>query len=164
MIYKWIRPLMPSAVCVFLLFTSTGYSLAAESSTSVKAAIDPSKRSTPKELLALLGQLIKARDLEAILAIHEPTASLVEFGGRIARGKDEVRKSYVNFFKMQPDLKVNALQIIEVEGVAIILGDYTLKYLDSNDETINTSGKFGDIVRQQPDGSWLYLLDNPFAP
>jgi ketosteroid isomerase-like protein len=158
------RYLLPAAAALLLTMPATHHAWAESSSALARAAVDPSKRSSPKELLALLGKYIEARDVEAILAIHEPGASLVEFGGGISRGEEELRKSYGKFFQSKPQLKVNALQIVESGGVAIILGDYTLKFEDQNGEIMNSAGKFGDMVRQQPDGSWLYLLDNPFAP
>ena len=125
---------------------------------------NPSARSTPKELFALLGQYIDARDLDGILSIHEPNAGVVEWTGKVARGTAAIRQVYIDFFATQPILKTHVGQIIEADGVAIILGDYTLELLGRNGNTINTQGKFGDMVRQQPDGTWLYLLDNPYAP
>jgi ketosteroid isomerase-like protein len=126
--------------------------------------IAPEERGSPKELLALLGKFIAAHDVDSIMAIHEQEAALVEWGGKVARGYDEVRQVYVDFFETDPDLKVQALQIVDAGGVAIILGDYTLDYTNANGKIVSVDGKFGDIVRQQPDGSWLYLLDNPYAP
>ena len=125
---------------------------------------DPQQRATPNDLLRLLGKYIEARDLDGIISIHEPVAGLVEFGGGVSRGDKSLRESYRRFFTMQPKLTVNPLQIVDAGGVAIILGDYRLDYVDENGEAASTTGKFGDMVRQQPDGSWLYLLDNPFAP
>jgi ketosteroid isomerase-like protein len=158
------RYLVPAAAAIMLMMPVAHHASAESSTALARAVIDPQKRSSPKDLLTLLGKFIEARDVDAILAIHEPEAALVEFGGGISRGEDELRKSYARFFQSKPDLKVNALQIVESGGVAIILGDYTLKFEDQNGEVMNSKGKFGDMVRQQPDGSWLYLLDNPFAP
>lgn len=126
--------------------------------------IDASQRSTPANLLALLGRLIEARDVDAVMAIHEDDAGMVEWGGGVAYGDADIRQVYVDFFATEPDLKVQALQIVEAGGVAIILGDYTLDYTNANGRIVSVGGKFGDMVRQQPDGSWLYLLDNPYAP
>lgn len=122
-----------------------------------------SDRSTPKELLTLLGQYIDAGDLDAILSIHEAKAGIVEWSGNVAKNKQDIRKVYKDFFATNPDLNVNARQIIEIDDIAIILGDYTLDFT-YNSKLIKTHGKFGDIVRRQPDGKWLYLLDNPYAP
>lgn len=121
-------------------------------------------RSTPAALLATLGDYMRARDIDGVMSIHEPEAALVEWGGAVARTEEEIRQVYVDFFATDPVLDVNAMQIVDAGGVAIILGDYTLDYKNANGTVVSVEGKFGDIVRQQPDGNWLYLLDNPYAP
>lgn len=123
-----------------------------------------SERQTPAQLLVTLNKYISARDLDAVLALHDENAGLVEFGGEVSRGLDELRTSYAGFFDINPDLKVLPLQIVESDGLAIILGSYTLDYTNANGKVVSVEGKFGDMVRQQADGSWLYLLDNPYAP
>lgn len=154
-----------AAVAAMLVFSPLTPVAAMDTTASVDLpVIAASERGSPRELLALLGKFIAARDVDSIMAIHEPNAALVEWGGAIARGPEEIRQVYVDFFATEPDLKVQALQVIEADGVAIILGDYTLDYVNTNQKVVSVGGKFGDMVRQQPDGSWLYLLDNPYAP
>jgi ketosteroid isomerase-like protein len=155
------------ACAAYLLFTVTVASpipAKADMSAETLQLIDASQRSTPADLLALLGRLMEARDLDAIIAIHEDEAAMVKWGGGVARGEDAIRQVYVDFFATDPVLKVQALQIVEAGNTAIILGDYTMDYTNANGKIISVEGKFGDMVRQQRDGSWLYLLDNPFAP
>ncbi|MGH3897057.1 MAG: YybH family protein [Pseudonocardiaceae bacterium] len=118
---------------------------------------------TPAELLSLLNKNIRAGDLEAIVACHEPEAVLVQFEGE-ARGLEAIRAVYVQFLATQPTLTVNPIMIVEASGAAIILGDWTLDQTGPDGNPVHTSGKFGDIVRQQSDGTWLYLIDNPFRP
>lgn len=125
---------------------------------------DPALRTTPEALFALLGQYIEARDVDAILSIHDPEAGVVEFEDGVARGAVAIRDLYLEFFASAPVLNATPLQIIEAGGVAIILGDYTLDFKDENGVVQSVTGKFGDMVRQQRNGSWLYLLDNPYAP
>ncbi len=155
------------ACTAYLLFTiavASPITAKADMSAETLQLIDASQRSTPADLLALLGRLMESRDIDAIMAIHEDEAAMVEWGGGVARGEDAIRQVYVDFFATEPVLKVQALQIVEAGNTAIILGDYTMDYTNANGKIISVEGKFGDMVRQQPDGSWLYLLDNPFAP
>ncbi|MBD2255429.1 hypothetical protein H6G14_29910 [Nostoc parmelioides FACHB-3921] len=126
---------------------------------------DPALRRTPQELFGLLRQYIIARNIPAILSIHDREAGVVEFGGGVARGAEAIFDLYANFFASDPVLDARPLQIIEAGGVAIILGEYTLDFKDENGVAQRVTGKFADMVRQEPNGkSWLYLLDNPYAP
>lgn len=125
---------------------------------------DPALRQTPQALFELLRQYIIARDIPGILSIHDRDAGVVEFEGGVARGAEEIYDLYVDFFATDPVLNARPLQIVEAGGMAIILGDYTLDFKDENGNVQSVTGKFGDMVRQQGDDSWLYLLDNPYAP
>ena len=111
---KCSKTILSGVASALLMLSIAGTALAAGNADLKKLAADPGKRASPKELLALLGEFIVARDLDAIMAIHEPEAGLVEFGGKVARGDAEVRKSYLNFFKSDPVLNVSPLQVIEV--------------------------------------------------
>ena len=135
-----------------------------DSSVANRTLIEASERLTPSQLLKTLNKYIATGNVDAVLALHDEDAGLVEFGGGVSRGLDELRKSYAAFFATKPDLNVMPLQIIESDGMAIIMGTYTLNYTNANGKIVSVSGKFGDMVRRQPDGSWLYLLDNPYAP
>lgn len=121
---------------------------------------------TPAELLSLLNESINAGDLQAIVACYDPEAVFVlpEDQGGEARGREAIGAAYVQFLATKPTLTLNATVIVEARGVAIVLGDWTLEGTGPDANSASMSGKFRDIVRQQPDGTWLYLIDNPFQP
>lgn len=153
------------AILLFQFIFAMGHVAFADSSNRVTTiAENANLRKTPADLLALLGSYMEKRDIKGVMSIHETDAAMVEFGGGIARGLDDIRRVYVEFFESEPVLKVNARQIVEAAGIAIILGDYTLDYKNALGNTVSVEGKFGDMVRQQEDGTWLYVLDNPYAP
>ncbi|WBQ05190.1 YybH family protein [Kribbella sp. CA-293567] len=131
--------------------------------------------STPAKLLQLLGERIVAKDLAGIMALHEPTAAVVNWDGTISKGKPEIRAMYIDWFNSNPVLKVNPLQTLinggqpdgsgdRLNRTASIMGTYTLEQDLPDGTRVLYTGNFCDIVRQQPDGTWLYLQDNPYPP
>ena len=118
---------------------------------------------TPGELLSLLQECINTGDLQAIVACYEPEAVFVlpEDQGGEARGREAIGQAHVPFLAAKPTVTLNATVIVEASGVAIMLGDWTV---EEQGNLPSASGKFRDVVRQQPDGSWLYLIDNSFLP
>jgi ketosteroid isomerase-like protein len=130
---------------------------------------------TPAELLQLLGERIVAKDLAGILALHEPTAAVVNWDGTVSKGKPAIRAMYIDWFNSNPVLLVNPQQTLITGGqpngsgnllnrTASIMGDYTLEQDMPDGTRVLYRGNFCDIVRQQPDGTWLYLQDNPYPP
>ncbi|NSC25459.1 DUF4440 domain-containing protein [Streptomyces albus subsp. chlorinus] len=155
--------------------TANASSATSTSTAATAPATSNGKRTgaeSPAELLRLLGERIKAKDLDGIIALHEPDAAVVEYDGSIARGHKGIREMYVEWFKSDPVLTVNPRQTVEAGGkrgkirgrTASIMGDYTLEQNRPDGTRESFTGNFCDIVRQQPDGTWLYLQDNPYPP
>lgn len=130
---------------------------------------------TPEKLLALLGERIVAKDVEGIIALHEPEAAIVDWDGSVVRGHAAIRKFYLAWFESDPVLTVNPLQTVEAGGkrngngkirlrTASVMGDYHLEQDAADGTRESFTGNFCDIVQQQPDGSWLYINDNPYPP
>ncbi|MGA5867861.1 YybH family protein [Streptomyces cinereoruber] len=130
---------------------------------------------TPAELLTLLGERIKAKDVEGIIALHEPEAAIVDYDGSIVRGHAAIRAFYIEWFKLDPVLTVNPLQTVVAGGwrtwdgktrdrTASIMGDYSLTQNAADGTRETFTGAFCDTVKEQWDGSWLYIQDNPYPP
>jgi len=45
-----------------------------------------------------------------------------------------------------------------------MLGDWTVEGTSAEGNPAGAGGKFRDVVRRQPDGTWLYVIDNNFQP
>ncbi|MCX5077798.1 hypothetical protein OG321_35655 [Streptomyces sp. NBC_00424] len=130
---------------------------------------------TPAELLRLLGERIKAKDVNGIIALHEREAAIVNYDGSIIRGHKDIRAFYIEWFKSNPVLIVNPHQTVMAGGVrgldgkvrsrtAAIMGDYSLEQNAADGTRVSFTGNFCDTVQEQPDGTWLYVQDNPYPP
>jgi len=130
---------------------------------------------TPAELLRLLGERIKAKDLDGVIALHEPEAAVVDYDGSIVRGHEDIRAFYVEWFKSDPVLTVNPRQTVVAGGkrgsdgkvrgrTAAIMGDYTLEQTRPDGTRESFTGNFCDTVQEQRNGTWLYVQDNPYPP
>ncbi len=130
--------------------------------------------SSPAELLKLLGQRIVAKDVNGVIALQEPEAAIVDWDLSVIRGHAAIRAFYVEWFKSNPVLNVNPIQIVESGGKrsgnkmkdrsASVMGTYTLEQDGSDGNRVTFAGNFCDIVREQPNGTWLYVQDNPYPP
>ncbi|WP_435283918.1 YybH family protein [Streptomyces koelreuteriae] len=152
------------------------------SNTAVQAGAEAADRAgapavakTPDQLLQLLGERIKAKDVKGIIALHEPEAAIVNYDGSIIRGHKEIRAFYVEWFKSDPVLTVNPRQTVPAGGkrgldgkvrnrTAAIMGDYHLEQNAADGTRESFTGNFCDTVQEQPDGTWLYVQDNPYPP
>jgi ketosteroid isomerase-like protein len=163
----------------FIQAEAMGASPAASKSTAPTAPADisgtPAAAKTPAELLRLLGERIKAKDVDGIIALHEPEAAIVNYDLSIVRGHEAIRAFYVEWFKSDPVLTVNPLQTVLAGGkragdgkvrgrTAAIMGKYSLEQTAPDGTRESFTGNFCDTVQEQPNGTWLYVQDNPYPP
>lgn len=163
----------------FIQTEMTNASAAADESPATAAPADmggtQTAAKTPAQLLELLGERIKAKDVDGIIALHESEAAIVDYDGSIIRGHKEIRAFYVEWFKSDPVLTVNPLQTTVAGGkrtgngkvrgrTAAIMGKYALEQTGPDGTRESFTGDFCDTLQEQPNGTWLYVMDNPYPP
>ena len=113
---------------------------------------------TPQEIHALFERAFNTGDIEAILALYEPGAVLVT-GGKPVTGHDGIRAAYTAFLSSGACMKLETRAVIESgEGLAVLHGAWSLGPPSS------TQGLSTEVVRRQPDRSWMFVIDNPNSP
>lgn len=130
---------------------------------------------SPEQLLKMLGERIVAKDIDGIIALHEPEAAIVDWDGSVIRGRAAIRTFYLEWFASNPVLTVNPRQTVIAGGwrawdnkvrqrTAAIMGDYSLEQDAADGTRESFTGNFCDTVQEQLDGTWLYVQDNPYPP
>lgn len=101
-----------------------------------------------------LGDFFLARanagDVEGLVALYEPDAVLAFPAGQLATGRDEIRKLYADLLASQPTFTSAG------QRAAIRSGDLAL-----TSTRLPGGGTTVEIARRQPDGTWLWAIDQP---
>jgi len=104
-----------------------------------------------------------AGDLDALMQCFEPEACFVSKSGRVAAGTEAVREAYRRTLANKPHMDLEVRKVLPAgPGLALVIVPFTQKAA-TPDGTMEWRSVATDIVRQQPDGSWLLVLDNPFG-
>jgi uncharacterized protein (TIGR02246 family) len=113
---------------------------------------------TPREIHVLFEHAFNNGDVEAILALYEPGAVLVA-SGRPVTGHDRIRNAFKAFLVGGARMKLDTRAVIESgEGLAVLHGAWSLG------PPSTAQGLSTEVVRRQPDGSWMFVIDNPNTP
>ena len=48
--------------------------------------------------------------------------------------------------------------MVEADGVALLQSRWTVRGPE-----VKLSGRTADVLRRQPDGTWVYVIDSPFG-
>jgi ketosteroid isomerase-like protein len=91
-----------------------------------------------------------AGDIDGLVALYEPDAVLAFPPGSLATGHAEIRKVYEQFVAAAPVLSPGT------QHPTLISGDLAL-----TSSTLDTGEVVVEVARRQPNGSWLWVLDQP---
>ena len=119
---------------------------------------------TPQECDNLFEQRINAGDLEGLVALYERQATFVPQEGEPVTGTDAIRQALSGFVAMKPKLKMGVTKVITAGAdLAVLYNDWSMSATGPDGSAIKTTGKAVEVMRRQADGTWLFVVDAPFA-
>jgi uncharacterized protein (TIGR02246 family) len=119
---------------------------------------------SPQDIHIAFEEAFSSGDLETLVTLYEPDAVLVAEPGRTVTGLDAIREAYRGYLALRPKMRVETVAAFENNGTALLHGRWTLQGTGPDGSEIHVQGRNTEVVRRQPDGSWLFSIDNPFTP
>jgi len=118
--------------------------------------------STPEAADRLFAERMNAGDLDGLIALYENGGTLVRQDGTPATGRDAIRAELAGILGAKPQLVMNVKTVRRGgENVAVLYNDWHGTAVGPNGKTVQLNGCAVEIVRRQPDGRWLYVIDDP---
>jgi uncharacterized protein (TIGR02246 family) len=119
---------------------------------------------SPEACDRLFGEHVNAGDLAALMSLYEPGCSLVRRDGRVARGHVEIRQVFERLLAMQAKMSTEIVKVVQSgDDLAMVYNDWRMSARRPDGQLVEASGKAIEVVRRQPDGTWRFILDDPFA-
>jgi ketosteroid isomerase-like protein len=118
---------------------------------------------SPEQLHSSFQDAFNRHDLDSIVELYEPGAVLAGFD-RPVRGIDAIREAYRGFFAMRPTIEVQTLGVNRVGDLAMLHGKWILLGTGPDGGQIRREGRNTETARLQPNGRWLFVIDNPSVP
>ena len=103
---------------------------------------------------------ITAGDIEAVMAKYEENAVLVEEPGQPAVGKPAIREKWSKFLAFNPQAELHPKSIYRTGDLALYTADWSMEGSDEDGAAVSFKGQVAVVLRRQPDGRWLLVLDN----
>jgi len=120
-------------------------------------------RATPEQVLASVVDGINAGNLDALMALYEPHAAFAAQPGSLATGWSGVRASLAAFTAMNGTLDLQVTRVLQVDDLALVVGAWSFAGTGPDGEPVTLTGRNADVLRRQPDGSWRFVIDNPWG-
>jgi uncharacterized protein (TIGR02246 family) len=119
--------------------------------------------SKPEEIDHLFARALNAGDLDALMALYEPNASLMPSPGKIAVGTAEIREGLAGFLAARPNMTLSPRVVASTEGLALVTSKWEVTLTGADGQRSTMQGQSVEVVRRQPDGTWRFAIDLPFG-
>lgn len=122
-----------------------------------------SGKMTPEEVLNSVTEGINAGDLDSLMTLYEPLACFASQPGQLAKSPDGIRESLRGFIDMNGKLDLKVKRVLRASDLALVTTEWSFSGTGSNAKRVDITAKSADVLRQQPDGTWRFVIDNPWG-
>jgi uncharacterized protein (TIGR02246 family) len=121
------------------------------------------KADTPEDCDRLFVACVTAGDLDGLVSLYEPGARFVTRGGDVAMGREAIRNALQRLTKVATEIEIHVVKVVALDAIAVIYNDWTTRATRDDGRVLEANGRAIEIVRRQPDGRWLFAIDDPFG-
>jgi ketosteroid isomerase-like protein len=115
---------------------------------------------TPEQVAALFMEYLEAGDLDGLVSLYEPNAHVVAAPGLLLVGTVAIRETLRQMIDSGARVRLEPRNIRCVDDLALVSNTATLTEATPDAKPIISTTT--EILRRQPDGGWLHVLDDPF--
>jgi uncharacterized protein (TIGR02246 family) len=116
----------------------------------------------PNQVHRAFTQAFNSGDIDAVMALYEPDACCIEpEPGTLAEGWDAVREVVKAFLALKGQITFDTKKVVQAGNLAVLHGEWSLAGTGPDGSPVSLAGTTTEVVRKQPDGTWLYVIDLP---
>jgi ketosteroid isomerase-like protein len=103
-------------------------------------------------------------DIDGLLALYEPVATVIPQPGSPITGHDAIREALSQFIGLGGQIDLRPSVIVESADLALVMSDWTITGgADPDGSPVELSGRSAEVHRRQDDGTWLLVIDDPWG-
>jgi uncharacterized protein (TIGR02246 family) len=124
---------------------------------------DDMSTATPAQVLESIVTGINAGDLDSLLPLYERDAAFATEPGSLAPGPAGIRDALGGFIAMNGALDLEVARILEVDDLALVVGEWSFDGTGPDGAPVRLAARNADVLRRQADGTWRFVIDNPWG-
>ena len=118
---------------------------------------------TPVQVLESIVTGINTGNLDSLMPLYESDAAFATQPGSLAPGAPGIREALGGFISMNGELDLQVTRVLEVDDLALVVGVWTFDGTGPDGEPVHLEANNADVLRRQPDGTWRFVIDNPWG-
>ena len=122
-----------------------------------------SKKMTPGEVLNSVAEGINTGDLDSLMTLYEADACFASQPGQLAKSPESVRQSLRSFIDLKGKLDLKVKRVLQASDLALVTTEWSFSGTGPDGNPVNMAAKSVDVLRHQTDGTWRFVIDNPWG-
>ena len=111
----------------------------------------------PAEICGLFKQYMAEGDMDGLLSVYDSEVVFLNQAGEAVKGKQELRQQLAHFAAARARFDFNVIQVIESGDIALMHTQWNI----SGPQEISVYAI--EVARRQRDGTWRWLIGDPFT-
>jgi uncharacterized protein (TIGR02246 family) len=102
-------------------------------------------------------------DIDQVMQLYEAECVLVPTPGQIVTGTAAIREALLGFLAVRGQIKLQSRRVLVSGDVALLNGHWDLNGTGADGAPVSLSGDTSEVIRRQSDGTWRFVIDDPFS-
>ena len=112
---------------------------------------------SPQEICSLFKRYMGEGDIDSLIDLYDHEAVFLNREGQFRKGLEAIREELTPFARMKTVFDFKIKQVIEADNIALIHTQWQVLAREP------MSVYAMEVARRQPDGSWRWLIGDPFT-
>jgi ketosteroid isomerase-like protein len=121
------------------------------------------KKMTPEEVLNSVVEGINTGNLDSLMMLYETDACFASQPGQLAKTPETIRQSLRSFIDINGKLDIKVKRVLQSSDLALVISEWSVSGTGPDGKLVNMAAKSADVLRQQADGTWRFVIDNPWG-
>ena len=117
----------------------------------------------PEDLDRLFAGALNTGNIEELMALYEPQASLMATPGKIVTGADAIRDALQGFLDGKPKMSLSPHVVAKTADLALTTSKWELTMTGPDGKPAQMAGQSIEVARRGSDGNWRFAIDLPFG-
>jgi uncharacterized protein (TIGR02246 family) len=112
---------------------------------------------SPEEICRIFQQYMAEGDIDSVLSVYDPEAVFLNQSGEVKKGEEGLRQELAPFAAKKASFEFNIRQVIQSGNIALMHTEWKV----SSPQQMSVYAI--EVARRQPDGTWRWLIGDPFT-
>ena len=118
---------------------------------------------TPEDVLNSVTYGINNRNLNFLMTLYEPVACFASQPGKLVEGQEGIFESLRSFIDLNGKLDLRVKRVLKANDIALVTTEWSFNGTGRDGKHVHMAAKSADVLRQQSDGTWRFIIDNPWG-